>query len=176
MPNLRGQRSSFHIRSYREADAECVARIFRDAVWMLGREKYDARQTAAWAAAADDLPSFRKRLAQGFTVVAEREGQAVAFGQLFPSDVVEMLYCDPAHARIGAGTLLLNALENQARSRGQIVLNTKSSLRARSFFNRHGYREVGKEIVTRNGVAIPRFSMRKLLPASPSCTARSSGK
>lgn len=79
----------------------------------------------------------------------ERDGEIVGFGQIFPSDVVEMLHCDPAHARRGTGGRLLAALEERARSQGQVVLDAKSSLRACSFFRRHGYREMGREVVTR---------------------------
>ncbi len=152
------------IRLYRESDAERVLCIFRDVIRVRGPEQYDARQTAAWAAAADDPPSFRKRLALGFTVVAEQNGHTVGFAQLFPSDVVEMMYCDPGHSQGGIGGRLLAALEDRARSCGQIVLDTKASLLARPFFEKHGYQALGREVVTRGGVEIPRIPMRKLLP------------
>jgi GNAT superfamily N-acetyltransferase/adenylate kinase family enzyme len=155
------------IRLYRESDGDRLVRIFRDAIRALGPEQYDARQVAAWAAAADDPPTFHKRLARGFTVVAEQDGNAVGFAQLFPPDVVEMIYCDPGHAHGGIGGQLLVALEHRASSLGQVILDTKASLLARPFFEKHGYQALGREVVTREGVAIPRFPMRKLLPDPP---------
>jgi adenylate kinase family enzyme/GNAT superfamily N-acetyltransferase len=144
-----------------------MVRIFRDAIRVRGPEQYDLRQVAAWAAAADDPPSFHKRLARGFTVVAEENGNAVGFAQLFPSDVVEMIYCDPGHAHGGIGGHLLVALEHRARSLGQVILDTKASLLARPFFETHGYHALGRETVTRGGVTIPRIPMRKLLRDPP---------
>jgi GNAT superfamily N-acetyltransferase/adenylate kinase family enzyme len=168
MPHDNDYPERLRIRLYRESDAERVLCIFRDVIRAHGPEQYDARQTAAWAAAADDPPSFHKRLALGFTVVAEQQdGHAVGFAQLFPSDVVEMMYCDPGHSRGGIGGRLLAALEDRARSCGQIVLDTKASLLARPFFEKHGYQALGREVVTREGVEIPRIPMRKLLPDPP---------
>jgi adenylate kinase family enzyme/GNAT superfamily N-acetyltransferase len=152
------------IRPYRESDAERVLCIFRDVIRARGPEQYDARQTAAWASAADDPTSFHNRLDLGFTVVAEQDGHAVGFAQLFPLDVVEMIYCDPGHARGGIGGRLLAALEDRARSCGQIVLDTKASLLAKPFFEKRGYHALGLETVTRGGVDIPRVPMRRLLP------------
>jgi GNAT superfamily N-acetyltransferase len=152
------------IRPYRESDADRALDIFRRAIRHRGPERYNARQTAAWAAAANDPLSFHKRLARGFTVVAEKDWHAVGFAQLFPPDTVEMIYLDPDHAPGGIGGQLLTALERHARSLGQIVLDTKASLLARPFFGKHGYHALGRELVIREGVAIPRVPMRKLLP------------
>jgi adenylate kinase family enzyme/GNAT superfamily N-acetyltransferase len=153
------------IRLYRASDADRVLCVFRDAIRVRGPEQYDDRQVAAWAAAADDPPTFHKRLKRGFTVVAEWDKHAVGFAQLFPSDVVEMMYCDPGHAHGGVGGQLLAALEQRAVSLGHIILDTKASLLSRPFFEKHGYHALELETVTRGGVAIPRMPMRKLLPA-----------
>lgn len=152
------------IRPYQESDADRVLCIFRDVIRARGPEQYVARQVAAWAAAADDPRSFHLRLTRGFTVVAEREGHAVGFAQLSPPDVVEMMYCDPGHARGGIGGRLLAVLEQRAAGLGQSVLDTKASLLARPFFEKHGFHALALETVTRGGVAIPRFHMRKVLP------------
>ncbi len=153
------------VRHYKDSDTDRLAHIFRDAVRVRGPKEYDSRQTEAWSAAADDPTAFSQRLARGFTMVGEQDGQVVSFGQLFPSDVLELLYCDPAVSRKGMGGFLLTALENHARTQGQLVLDTKSSLVACPFFSNHGYREVEQEVVTRAGVAIPRVAMRKILLA-----------
>jgi hypothetical protein len=87
----------------------------------------------------------------------------IAFGQLHPADVVDMLYCDPGHAGMGVGGRLLAAMEARAMDTGQVVIDTKASLVACRFFASHGYQSICEEVVTRNGINIPRHSMRKLL-------------
>ena len=157
------QLPSLIVRPCEERDILSLLRIFCDAIHQIGRHHYAEVQISAWASSADDPESFRMRLAKGLTLVAERDGHVIAFAQLNPADVVDMLFCDPIHARGGVGGRLLAALEGHAEAAGQIVIDTKASLAARDFFAKHGYQSLGGEVVTRGGVAIPRVAMRKLL-------------
>ena len=158
---------SLIIRPYDDRDIGSLVRIFRDAIHVLGRAHYNEPQTSAWASSADDSDSFRMRLAKGLTLVAEKNEQVIAFGQLNPVDVVDMLFCDPAHVLGGVGGRLVAALEGRATASGQIVIDTKASLVARDFFTKHGYQTLGQEVATRSGVEIPRFAMRKMLVDPP---------
>jgi putative acetyltransferase len=162
------------IRPYERRDTGSLLRIFQNSVAELGRKAYDPRQTSAWSASAGDADAFCDRLSRGFTVVAERDGKVIAFGQLHPPDVVDMLYCDPGHAGVGVGGRLLAALEARAKDMGQVVIDTKASLVACGFFASHGYQSICEEVVTRNGINIPRHSMRKLL--APPFVSHDGGK
>ena len=97
----------------------------------------------------------------------ERDGEIVGFGQIFPSDVVEMLHCDPAHARRGTGGRLLAALEERARSQGQVVLDTNRVCGLARFSAGTATGRWGGKWLHGDGVAIPRLGMRKMLPNPP---------
>ena len=160
-------RASLDWRRYAPGrDAAALAALFRASVTLLAASHYDTAQRAAWAAAADDLADFDARLARGATIVAQCGAEAVAFGQLFPLDHVEMLYVAPAWSRRGVATALLARLEALARAARSSVLSTDASALSRPVFERAGFSLISSERVWRDGVSLPRFHLCKPLHAA----------
>ena len=160
-------RASIEWRRYPPGrDAATLAALFRASVTLLAASHYDTAQRAAWAAAADDLADFDARLARGATIVAQCGAEAVAFGQLFPLDHVEMLYVAPAWSRRGLATALLARLEALARAARSSVLSTDASALSRPVFERAGFSLISSERVWRDGVSLPRFHLCKPLHAA----------
>ncbi|SDC40627.1 GNAT family N-acetyltransferase [Paraburkholderia lycopersici] len=147
-------------------DASALAALFRASVDTLAASHYDASQRAAWAAAFDDLSAFDARLSRGVTLVAQCEGAAVAFGQLFPFDHVEMLYVAPAWSRRGLATALIARMEALARESRSAVLTVDASVLSRPVFERAGFSLISAESVLRDGVSLPRFHLCKPLHAA----------
>ncbi|HEY4804349.1 MAG TPA: GNAT family N-acetyltransferase [Paraburkholderia sp.] len=147
-------------------DAPALAALFRASVTALAASHYDAAQRAAWAAAADDLADFDVRLARGVTLVAQSGGAAVAFGQLFPLDHVEMLYVAPAWSRRGIATAMLARFEALARAARSSVLTVDASALSRPVFERAGFSLISSELVLCDGVSLPRFHLCKPLHAA----------
>ncbi|MEM5311601.1 GNAT family N-acetyltransferase [Paraburkholderia sp. JHI869] len=147
-------------------DAPALAALFRASVTTLAASRYDAKQRAAWAAAADDLAAFDARLARGVTLVAQCGEVAAAFGQLFPRDHVEMLYVAPQWSRRGLATALLARLEALAREARSSVLSADASAVSRPVFERAGFSLISSELVLRDGVSLPRFHLCKPLHAA----------
>jgi GrpB-like predicted nucleotidyltransferase (UPF0157 family) len=78
------------------------------------------------------------------------------------------LFVDPAHARCGAGRLLLSTAEHHARASGLPVLTLQSTLTSRPFYERHGYTAAAPESYTLpDGVTIPCVRMTKALDGAP---------
>jgi putative acetyltransferase len=147
-------------------DAPALAALFRASVTTLAASRYDAAQCAAWAAGADDLADFDARLTRGVTLVAQCDGAAVAFGQLFPVDHVEMLYVAPGWSRLGLATALVARLEAIAREARASVLSVDASALSRPVFERAGFSLISAESVLRDGVSLPRFHLCKPLLAA----------
>ena len=114
------------LRPYLPADAARCAAIFRDSIETLASDDYGEDQRRVWAAMADDVAAFGRRLAQALTLVAVASGQTVGFATLKGADIVEMLYVDPGFARRGIGAALIDALTRLATARGArtIALDT----------------------------------------------------
>jgi putative acetyltransferase len=127
------------LRPYLPADLPLLAEIFRASIEELTGEDYTEAQQQAWASRADDAAAFAQRLGSQLTLVATLEGAAVGFASLVGRDRIEMLYVHPAAAGQGVGSLLIDALEKLAGSRGAEKLSVDASDTARGFFEKRGY-------------------------------------
>ncbi len=152
------------IRAYRQADAPALAGLYRDAVLITGRSAYTREQGEAWAALADDLEAFRRRLGRGITLVALEGDEAVGFGQLDPPDRIALLATAPHHGRKGVAAAICRELEKLAVQAGQSRLRTEASLIAQSLFTRLGFVVEARERAEFNGVVFERVRMSKELP------------
>ena len=152
----------FAIRPAEANDEAAMVRIFEDAIDGLTQEHYSPRQRKAWkkSAGSDD---FLQQLGHGITMVAENQGEVIAFAQLHPQDHVRMLYVSSEWSGLGISTLLYQYLEDEARIAGARVLRTDASLRARRFFEQMGFSVTGEEKVKRQGVSLARLAMQKVL-------------
>jgi putative acetyltransferase len=127
------------LRPFLPDDAPLLREIFRDSIADLTDEDYTVAQQEAWASAADDEAAFGKKLASQLTLVSTLEGSAVGFASLASGAKIDMLYVHPAAAGQGVGSLLIDALEKLAGSRGAAKLIVDASDSARGFFEKRGY-------------------------------------
>jgi putative acetyltransferase len=127
------------LRPYLPADAPLLREIFRDSIEELTADDYTVAQQEAWAFVAHDVADFGKKLFGQLTLVATLEGSPVGFTALEGKDKIGMLYVHPAAAGQGVGTMLIDALEKLAGSRGVPKLTVDASDSARVFFEKRGY-------------------------------------
>ena len=151
------------LRPMLPADVPLLAEIFRESVLDLTGEDYSAEQQEAWAATADDLKEFSERLAKQLTLVATLEGSPVGFASLKGKDEIDMLFVHPAASRYGAATMLVDALEKLAASRGTDTLKVDASDTARDFFEKRGYVAQQRNSVSLNDVWFANTTMKKAL-------------
>ena len=129
----------FALRPFLAEDTPFLAEIFRDSITELTSDDYSEAQQEAWAASADDLATFAKKLGSQLTLVATMEGSLVGFASLAGRDTIDMLYVHPAAAGHGVGAMLVDALEKLAGARGADTLKVDASDTARGFFEKRGY-------------------------------------
>jgi len=129
-----------------------------------GFETYRAFAGEGWEPPADDLESLRERLAApgAFGVVVEEEGAIVAVGAYGPARDphpagppvpglahIWAVFVARSHWGTGAATAVLAALVEHARDSGfaELRLYTPAGqARARRFYAREGWHEVGETI------------------------------
>ena len=88
---------------------------------------------------------YEEAISSNEFLVAEEDGAIVGFGELNQSGgEIAGLYVSPDVAGSGVGQKLLDALEERARAFGLESLNLTSSLNAVSFYERAGFKAVGK--------------------------------
>ena len=127
------------MRPFLPEDTPVLAEIFRESIAGLAADDYSEAQQEAWAARADDKAAFGKKLAGQLTLIATLEGSPVGFASLAGQDTIDMLYVHPAAAGQGVATMLVDALEKLAVSRGTTRLKVDASDSALGFFQTRGY-------------------------------------
>src|SRR5690349_3453663 len=151
------------LRPFLPADVPMLAAIFVAAVQELTGDDYSEAQQEAWAAIADEEESFGKRLASELTLIATLQGSPVGFASLKNNEEIDLLYVHPSVARQGIGTLLCDALEKLAGSRGTKSLSVDASDTAIDFFRKRGYVAQQRNSVTINGEWLANTTMKKAL-------------
>ncbi len=153
------------LRPFLPADTALLREIFRDSIEALTDEDYTPAQQEAWASAADDEAAFGKKLSSQLTLVATLEGSAVGFASLASADKIDMLYVHPAAAGQGVGSLLIDALEKLAGSRGAAMLVVDASDSARGFFEKRSYVAQQRNTVTVGDEWLANTTLHKQLAA-----------
>jgi putative acetyltransferase len=153
----------FALRPMLPADIPLLAEIFRASIEELTADDYSTAQQDAWTAAADDQDTFGARLANQLTLIATLEGSPVGFVSLAGKEQIDMLYVHPAVAGQGVGTMLVDALETLAASRGTAKLQADASDTAKPFFERRGYVAQQRNSVSCGGEWLANTTMEKKL-------------
>src|ERR1700732_4718805 len=156
------------LRPYLGEDTPVLAAIFVASIEGLAGDDYSEAQQQAWAAAADDEEGFGKRLASELTLVATLESAPVGFASLKGKDHIDLLYVHPGAVGQGVASMLCDALEKLAGSRGAKSLSGHASDNAQEFFSKRGYVGKQRNTVTVNGEWLANTTMQKTLVQGPS--------
>lgn len=154
------------LRPFLPSDTPMLAAIFVAAIEELTGDDYSEAQQEAWAAAADDEAAFGKKLASELTLIATLQNSPVGFASLKGKDHIDMLYVHPSVAGQGVATMLCDALEKLAGSRGAKSLTVDASDNAQDFFRKRGYAPKQRNSVTINGEWLANTTMQKTLADS----------
>ena len=156
------------LRPFLAADTPMLAAIFVASVEELTGDDYSEAQQQAWASAADDEEQFGQRLASELTLIATLQNSPVGFASLKGTDHIDMLYVHPGAAGQGVASMLCDALEKLAGSRGAKSLSVDASDNAQEFFLKRGYVGKQRNTVTVNGEWLANTTMQKTLVQGPS--------
>jgi putative acetyltransferase len=156
------------LRPFLAADTPVLAAIFVASVEELTGDDYSEAQQQAWASAADDEEQFGKRLASELTLIATLQNSPVGFASLKGTGHIDMLYVHPGAVGQGVASMLCDALEKLAGSRGAKSLSVDASDNAQEFFLKRGYVGKQRNTVTVNGEWLANTTMQKTLVQGPS--------
>jgi putative acetyltransferase len=151
------------LRPFLASDTPMLAVIFAASVLELTGDDYNEAQQGAWAATAEDEEALGKRLAGQLTLIATVQNSPVGFASLKGADHIDMLYVHPSVAGQGVASMLCDALEKLAGSRGTKSLTVDASDTAQDFFRKRGYVAKQRNSVTVNGEWLANTTMQKTL-------------
>ena len=148
---------SLTVRPYRPSDCPILAELFYQTVHGVCGRDYTPQQLDAWADGKVDLEAWDRSFREHYTLVAEKEGKILGFGDIAADGYLDRLYVHRLHQRQGIAAALCDRLEQTVK--GSIV--THASITARPFFEARGYRVVKQQQVERHGVLLTNFVMEK---------------
>jgi putative acetyltransferase len=149
------------LRPFLAVDTPILAAIFAESIEQMTGDDYNEAQQEAWASVADDEDKFGKRLASELTLIATMRNSPVGFASLRGADHIDMLYVHPGAAGHGVGSMLCDALEKLAGSRGAMSLTVDASDNATEFFAKRGYVAKQRNTVSINGEWLANTTMQK---------------
>ena len=161
-----GERAGdFRLRLYRPQDLEGLIQLFYETVHEVNLGDYSPAEVDAWVPSPEsvDRAAWGESLAAHYTVVAEREGQLLGFGDMDSTGYFDRLYVHRDFQGRGVATSIAHALEGFAHGLGAQRVTVHASRTARPFFERRGYRMLYAQQVERRGVLLENFAMELAL-------------
>lgn len=145
------------IRKYRPSDCEEVIKLFYDTVHNINKKDYTKEQLDVWATGKEDLEKWNSSLEKHFTLVATNNGMIVGFGDIDRTGYLDRLYVHSKYQGVGIGSSICDLLEKYVNEK----IVTHSSITAKTFFEKRGYKVVKKQQINRQGIILVNYVMEK---------------
>ena len=149
------------LRPYDSMDCEEIIKLFQETVHTVNARDYEKVQLDVWATGREELAQWDSSLKNNVTIVAEENGSIIGFGDMDRKGYLDHLYVHKDHQRKGIAAQILEALENEAVFHDTPAFTTFSSITARPFFEKMGYRVMYRNTVIREGVELINYFMKK---------------
>jgi len=141
------------IRKAGEADAVPIHELHLRSVRQLCSAVYLTEIIEGWL--ANRAPEgYLPGILRGEMYVAEIDEQIVGFGHAVPGEIAA-IYVDPAFTRRGIGSQLMEYGMELATAGGAKTIKIDSTLNARLFYEKCGFKVTREIILRRNNVGIP---------------------
>lgn len=146
------------LREYMTSDCDQLARLFFQTVHSVNTKDYTKEQLDVWATGNVDLNRWDMSFKEHYTIIAADNGEIVGFGDIDSSGYLDRLFVHKNHQHKGIATAICDELESSVAGKKII---THSSITAKPFFEKRGYRVKKEQIVVRNGISLTNFIMEK---------------
>lgn len=131
------------IRNYESKDLDEVINLFKNTIFEINISDYTLEQVKAWVDVDTEL--FDDNLGKTYARVISNHEQIIGFGNIDDKGYIDLFYVSVDYQRQGVGQKLLNDLEKSSNYTSFMV---NSSITAKPFFEKMGYKEIKKELCT----------------------------
>lgn len=151
------------VRRYREGDEPALLQVFFSSIRDIASRDYTPEQIAAWASEDRDPQLWASRIRQLQPFIVEVEGEIAGYADVQPNGYIDHFFVSGKYPKQGIGTLMMNAIHDEAKRLGLNELTSNVSKTAEGFFLRHGFHVVERGFPVRRGVTLQNALMRKEL-------------
>jgi putative acetyltransferase len=149
------------IRDYKPSDAESIVRMHSFTIRKVNSKDYPREQIRVWIKQLN-VRKLRSPKNNKKSFVAIEKSKVVGFGVLNKQEITG-LYVHPHYHGKGIGTKLLFAMEKYVRQHGARSLKCKSTITAKTFYVRHGFKTIMRTVYPIDNHRLTVFLMRKSL-------------
>jgi len=151
------------LRRYCSDDYDKIIELFYDTVHSVNSADYTEIQLHAWAPKDKALLKSENRLSDNYSVVVEKDGVIVGFGNVNGMGYFDCLYTHKDYQGMGVATLIANDIEKYFFQEGIQVITTDASVTAKPFFEKRGYVVLQEQSVECRGQYLTNYKMQKTL-------------
>lgn len=151
------------VRRFKNGDEVACFRVYFTSIRDIASRDYTPDQIAAWAPEDMDPQKWACHLRQLQPFVVAIGDIIVGYADVQPDGYIDHFFVAGNYPKQGVGTLLMNAIHDEARRLGLSELTSNVSKTAEGFFLRHGFHVVERGFPVRRGVTLQNALMRKEL-------------
>jgi len=156
------------IRAFIDGDETELRQVFMSSVHGLAGRFYTPGQLDAWAPRVHDEGRWADKMRALRPFVAVVDARVAGYADLQDSGCIDHFFVAARCAGRGVGSSLMAHIHRAAVERGLPELFAQVSLAAESFFARHGFTVIRRQMVAVNGVSLANAVMARRLPAGVS--------
>lgn len=145
------------IREYQTSDCKEITELFYNTVHTVNANDYTKEQLSVWATGQVDLEKWNESLQEHFSVVVVDDEIIVGFGNIDNTGYLDRLFVHTDYQGKGIATAICNQLEQAVK--GDITTHT--SITAKPFFEKRGYKIVKEQQIERQGIFLTNYVMIK---------------
>ena len=154
-------RNEINIREYLTKDCKEIVELFKNTVHAINAKDYNKEQLNSWAPEEIDYMAWDKSLLEHYSIVAEKSGIIVGFGDIDNFGYLDRLYVHKDYQGKGIATKIADELEIHVLENGVQKIITHASITAKLFFEKRGYKVVKEQAVECRGEILTNFVMEK---------------
>jgi putative acetyltransferase len=153
------------IRLATTTDIDKIAQLYYDTILTVNSKDYSKEQIEAWASTYNNQEGWVRRMEEQYFYVAILDKIIVGFASMDKSGYFDLLYIHKDHQRKGIATALAAKIEEIAKETELPEITVQSSITAKPFFERIGYKIYGEKQKTVHNVPFTNALMAKKLVA-----------
>jgi ribosomal protein S18 acetylase RimI-like enzyme len=153
---------SFLIIDYDKKYLKQVVELFINTVHNINKQDYSIEQLNAWANQDYDLEIWEKRFEKNKPYLCILKDEVVGFCEYYHG-YIDCFYVHYKYQNFGIGKSLLNHILKTAKNENMDKIRLDSSITAKPFFEKFGFKEVEKNIVKRKSMELVNFNMKYII-------------
>ena len=148
-------------REYQSFDLKELCELFYETITIINKYDYNDEQIRVWSNRRNVLLKQDNFFNSLYTIVAIENNKIVGYGNIDKNGYLDHLYVHKNYQRRHIATLLCDKLENYNKEIKELTVH--SSITAKPFFEKRGYKVVKEQTVELDGVNINNYLMKKVI-------------